>query len=97
VKDLLARRFPERVSLAQMATELESSPFTLCRIFKRQTGITVNTYLLRLRLREALLRIAGGQTELLQIALDVGLSDHSHFTLRFAGPSGRRPPRSAMP
>jgi AraC family transcriptional regulator len=47
--------------------------------------------LLRLRLAAALQRIAGGESDLARLAVDLGFSHHSHFTARFHSVFGCTP------
>jgi AraC family transcriptional regulator len=69
--------------LDAVARAVHCSPFHLTRQFRAATGETLSRYLLRLRLSLALERIAGGETNLTRLALDLGFAHHSHFTARF--------------
>jgi AraC family transcriptional regulator len=94
-KALLARRFAERLSLAQIAREVHVSPFHLSRIFQAWTGFGVHEYRDQLRLRSALDRILNGDATLSELAHGFGYASHSHFTDSFrrafgAPPSGVR-------
>lgn len=83
---------PERpIGLERLATAVGVSPFHLCRLFKRETGLSVHRYRNRLRLREALERLMEPATDLTSIALDVGFSSHSHFTDAFRREFGASP------
>jgi AraC family transcriptional regulator len=70
-------------SLSALARELNSSPFHLARIFRNEVGLPIHQYLLRLRLVLALERLADGCTNLSALALDLGFSNHSHFSTLF--------------
>jgi AraC-like DNA-binding protein len=83
VQELLAVHYHEQVRLTQLANEVSSSPFQLCRIFRRQTGFTIHQYLNQLRLRAALESVAQGADDLTGLALDLGFANHSHFTQAF--------------
>jgi AraC family transcriptional regulator len=82
-KALLARRFAERISLAQVACEVFVSPFHLVRIFREQTGFGVHQYRDHQRLRLALDRVLESDVTLAALALELGYSSHSHFTDSF--------------
>jgi len=84
--------------LANIAREVGCSPFHLARDFRRVTGETIGTYLLRLRLGIAIDRMAGGEDDLASLAVESGFSHHSHFTSRFHRVFGLTPSiaRSAM-
>ncbi len=83
VKTILATRYHESLSLAEMARELYASPYHLCRVFGEQTGQTIHRYRNQLRLRIGLTRILEGEDDLASLALTLGYSSHSHFTRAF--------------
>jgi AraC family transcriptional regulator len=82
-KALLARRFAERLSLAQIARELHVSPFHLSHVFQAWTGFGVHEYRDQLRLRSALDRILDRDATLSELAYELGYASHSHFTDSF--------------
>ena len=90
---LLAARFKEQLSLAEIAVALHASPFHLCRSFRRETGLTIHRYRTRLRLREALHLLWSSGADLTTLALDLGFDTHSHFTAAFRREFGV-PPRA---
>ena len=80
---VLARRFREKLSLADLARAVFSSPFHLARIFRRETGRSLHQQQNRLRLRCALEHLMNGKPDLTMLALDLGFSSHAHFTQAF--------------
>lgn len=78
-------------SVRDLAARLETSPFHLCRGFRRLTGQTLHNYQLGLRLRAALERMEGSDRDLSRLAQDLGFSSHSHFTSAFRERMGRTP------
>jgi AraC-like DNA-binding protein len=90
-RDVIARRFKEDLSLSEIAREVESSVFHLARIFKARTGFSLHAYRNQLRLRAALARLAEPGVDLIDIALDLGFSSHSHFTETFRRNFGKTP------
>jgi AraC-like DNA-binding protein len=91
VKNLLSLRFQEPLSLEEIAGEVGSSVFHLCRVFRRTTGTTVHAYRSQLRLRTALERAADPRCDLTGLGLDLGYSSHSHFTSAFRQAFGITP------
>lgn len=91
VKELLARRFAEPLSLAQIATAVYASPYHLSRVFRLQTGLTIHHYLNQLRLRAALAHVAEPGANLTDLSLQLGYASHSHFTLAFRRAFGAAP------
>jgi AraC-like DNA-binding protein len=90
-RDVIARRFTENLSLSEVAREAASSVFHLARVFKARTGFSLHAYRNQLRLRAALERLAEPGIELIDIALDLGFSSHSHFTDTFRRSFGKTP------
>jgi AraC-like DNA-binding protein len=90
-RDVIARNFKANLSLSEIAREVESSVFHLARIFKARTGFSLHAYRNQLRLRAALARLAEPDVDLIDIALDLGFSSHSHFTDTFRRSFGKTP------
>ena len=76
-RELLAAS-PEQ-SLPALARILAVSPHHLSRIFRAATGHTISRHRMRLRARNALERIGGGEQDLARLAADVGFADQSHL------------------
>jgi hypothetical protein len=51
---VLACRFHDKLSPAELVRSVFSSPFHLARVFRRETGLSLHRHLTRLRLRHAL-------------------------------------------
>lgn len=77
VRELLAVR-PEQ-SLPSLARALAVSPHHLSRCFHEVAGHTISRHRMRLRVRDALERIAGGERDLARVAADAGFCDQSHL------------------
>jgi AraC-like DNA-binding protein len=89
----LATHFSEEQSLDEIGRAVHCSSFHLARLFRRELGLTLHQYRHTLRLREALRRVADGETNLTQLALALGFASHSHLTDSFRRAFGQ-PPRS---
>jgi AraC-like DNA-binding protein len=87
----LALRFREPVRLSDVAAAAGLSSFHTCRAFRRETGISVNRFLHRLRLRAALDVLPDYRGDITRLALDLGYSSHSHFTYAFRREFGATP------
>ena len=79
-QELLAARAGERLGLGEVARLAGASPFHLCRVFRRETGVTLARYRGWLRLGRAIARLADGERDLTGLALDLGFADHAHLT-----------------
>ena len=81
VQELLARRFAEPLTLAQLADSVALSPWHLSRSFRAHVGLGLHRYRTRLRLLAALERLRDARRpELARLAFEVGFSSHSHLT-----------------
>ncbi|MEP7132825.1 MAG: AraC family transcriptional regulator [Acidobacteriota bacterium] len=79
----LGRSFRASGGISTLARTLGVSPFELCRIFRRETGTTLQAFRERLRLAAALETLRESGQDLTGIALDLGYSSHSHFSSSF--------------
>ncbi len=79
-----------RWSLLDLSAESGLTAFQLVRAFKRWAGSPVHAWVLDLRLRLSLERVASG-TDLSTVALDLGFATHSHFTTAFGHAFGVTP------
>jgi AraC-like DNA-binding protein len=80
-----------RHSLPQLARELCVSPHHLSRIFSSATGTTISRHRLRLRVRVALERLAGGESDLARLAAELGFADQSHLCRAVRSETRRTP------
>ncbi len=80
---VLSERMCDPLTLARIARRVHSSPFHLSRVFRRMTGLSMHQYVIRLRLRAALGRLADGESDLTALALALGFASHSHFSHAF--------------
>jgi len=91
VREILSKEFRKPITLTQLAAAVHCSPFQLCRLFQRQTGVPIHRYLNQLRLRTALEAIAECNVDLTELALSLGYASHSHFTQAFRQTFGMPP------
>jgi len=88
---VLARQMADPLPLADLARSVHSSAFHLCRVFRRETGLSLHQYRTRLRLRSALERLAGGDRDTTSLALELGFSSRGHFSDSFRHELGLSP------
>ena len=81
----------EPLSLGWLASTAKMSEFHFLRVFKQVTRVTPHQYVLRMRLREAALRLRTRSDAVLGIALDVGFRDLSNFNHAFRAEFGVSP------
>lgn len=91
--EVLSRTFAENWSLSRIAAAVESSPFHLARAFRQTTGATMHQHRIALRMHASLELLRDTNGDLTTIALDLGFSDHSHFSAAFRKRFGLTPSR----
>lgn len=90
--EILSDRLDENISLSELASEFNLSPFHFARVFKRATGFPPHEYQLQLRItraRELLCRQPG--KSIADIACELGFADESHFRRHFRRIVGTTP------
>jgi AraC-like DNA-binding protein len=90
-RELLNTDPAANLTLAQVAAASGCSAFHLAHCFRRQTGSTLHAYRTRLRMTQALQRLAAGERDITALALDLGYSSHSHFSAVFRRCLGAAP------
>jgi AraC-like DNA-binding protein len=83
-----------RLSLADLASEVDLSRYQLLRGFARELGLTPHAYILQRRIALARRLIRGGQA-LAEVAAIAGFYDQSHLTRCFVRQFGVTPSRYA--
>jgi AraC-like DNA-binding protein len=69
-----------KTTVTDIARRLGVSPFHLCRVFRRVTGVTLHAYRTSLRQRMALESLAADSCSVSRVAADFGFATHSHLT-----------------
>jgi AraC-like DNA-binding protein len=90
-KNAIASNLDRNVTLHELCSVMHCSPWQLCRAFRRATGQTLTSYRHALRLQVALERLRLRDTDLTELALELGYSSHSHFTHVFHRHLGTTP------
>jgi len=91
VRDRLHAEFRRAPSLAQLADTAGVHPMHLTRVFRHLTGMSIGTYVRRLRLDWSAEQLTSVDASLAEIALRSGFADQSHFTRSFRRYTGLTP------
>jgi AraC-like DNA-binding protein len=89
--DYIAAHLGEPIGLADIAASTGLTRMHFAAQFKAATGMRPHEYLLRQRIERAKELLAGSQTPLAEIALEVGFKAQAHFTTVFARIVGETP------
>ena len=79
----LDANYQKKISEHTLASLCEMNPFRFSRCFKKETGVTFQEYLVRLRIREALRLLDNPNASITDIAFTVGFNDTSYFSRTF--------------
>lgn len=91
VKGYLDQNYQKKITLDQLSEQFYINKFYLSKIFSEQYGMTINRYLLELRITQAkrLLRFTSLPIE--KIAVECGISDSNYFARVFKKIEGIAP------
>jgi len=87
----IERHADAALPLHRLAKQAALSPYHFLRTFTRITGVTPHQFALRVRLREAALRLALDDARVIDVALDSGFGDLSNFNRTFRAEFGVAP------
>ena len=88
--DFITENISSKLHLDGVAAAAEIGSFQLCRIFKRETGITMTEYINRKRVQKARTLLSDPYIQVAEIAEQAGFTSLSQFSrnfLKFAGES----------
>ena len=92
IKQYIELHYPETdLSINKMSDSLYFTPSYLCQIFKKETGITINTYINTFRISTAKELLKDPALKLYEIACMVGYNNPDNFTKQFKKQTGITP------
>ncbi|HWC64959.1 MAG TPA: AraC family transcriptional regulator [Thermoanaerobaculia bacterium] len=80
IRALLVDKFTHGPTLSAIGRVLNLSPFYACHVFRRYFGLSIHQFVVELRVREALTRIANGDSRFSDLSHELGFSSPSHFS-----------------
>ena len=91
VKDYVVENLPNQIRLAELSSLVGLSPSQFGRAFKISTGKTPHRWHVDLRIDRAIMLLGNHRKGLVEIALETGFSEQSHFTRTFRAATGLSP------
>lgn len=79
----IGKGYTRRISLSRVAEALAVSPNYLSRLFRRETGLTLTSYIQHARLDQAKRLLADGERSISEIAYQVGYQNYRDFYRNF--------------
>jgi AraC-like DNA-binding protein len=90
-RELVRDHHPQASGLLPLADLLGVSPYRLSRAFTRELGVSLTRYRNRVRVGDALDRLAAGETRLGILAADLGFADQAHLSRTVRAHCGHTP------
>lgn len=91
VTDFLNENYAENTGLKKLAKIAEVHPTHLARVFRQFEKCTAGDYIRKIRIEKASHQLIYSNKTLVEIALETGFSDQSHFTRSFKKINGMTP------
>ncbi len=95
IKDYLHSHFQEDVTIDDLVQITQLNRYYLMRSFRKIVGIPPYSYLIQIRIQYAKQLITQGKS-IIDVALETGFFDQSHFTRHFKGFTGITPKQYAI-
>jgi AraC family transcriptional regulator len=93
VLDFIASSLDTEISLSQLAAIAGLSPHYFSELFKQSTGRTPHNYVLMQRIERAKQALRDPRRSMLDVGLEAGFQNHSHFSRMFRRIEGTSPSR----
>lgn len=91
MQDYIEMHLDEKIGLSELSREAMYSPWYCYRLFTEHTGLTPASYIRRLRLARAALRLKKDGGRISDVAFDLGFGSVDGFTRAFTREFGMRP------
>lgn len=96
VEDFLRCSFTEQIGLGEAAAVAGVHPVHLARVFRRQHGCSIGTFVRRARIDAARDQLTRSDASVAEIAMGLGFADQSHFHRTFKRVTGMTPTQFRM-
>jgi AraC-like DNA-binding protein len=90
---IIALHYPDKLTVKEIAKQVQLDEVYFGRLFKKETGMTVHQYIIRIRVRNAENMLQSGNYKVHEVAEHCGFSDVVHFYKLFRAIRGFPPSR----
>ncbi|HEP1793721.1 TPA: helix-turn-helix domain-containing protein [Streptococcus suis] len=90
-KEHIYKNLTERITVDAIADELGVSSSYLSRLFKKEVGVSISTYIRDLKIESAKELLKYGEMSMIEIANHLSFSSQSHFIQQFRDATGVTP------
>jgi Response regulator containing CheY-like receiver domain and AraC-type DNA-binding domain len=91
IKEMAEKRYMENITLSDIANEVYMSPNYICSVFKKEAGITINEYLIKVKMEEAKKMLKDTKMKIHEIAEKLGYESPHYFSYSFKKNTGKTP------
>lgn len=91
IRQIMKESFTQPLTIAELAEKVYLTPTYICLLFKQETGITINDYLIKLRIEYAKELLEKPEMKLYDICGAVGYTSPSYFSRLFKKQTGFSP------
>lgn len=91
IHNYLMSNYRNQIDLKKLASEVHMAEGSLCRFFRQQMGITIFEYLNKIKIELACKLLMNPDLSILDVCLDSGFNNISHFNKQFRKYAGKTP------
>lgn len=91
ILDALEKRYPEHITIEELARQVHLAPSYLCNLFKERVGESIIDYLTKVRMKHARRLLSDTSLMIYEVAEKVGFNNTSYFGSVFKGSFGMTP------
>lgn len=91
VEKYIDKKYSENITIKDIADKVYITPQYLCKIYKKETGETINGYITNLRMEKAINLMDDRRYKIFEIAIKLGYKDPNYFARVFKKHTGKNP------